>query len=716
MNLTPPLFDRRFNDFVEIGLAKLRSLAPSWTDYNAHDPGITLLELLAWNAEAQTYALSRMRRDEREAYAAMFGLKPEGARPAEGMIWPTRQKQGSVHSDLTNTLLDVDADIGLEGTNQPRFYPRDRLLLVAGSILAVNSRRLGNPTNQSSRHIARLDPRQYGSDRRTSLRRDIAFPTYLFGHGSGRDHVVEIDIECRDPKGLFGNDIKKYRTGRLALGFLVPGVRDGDPIQTLLSHELTQWNTIRPEVTATMVTSEGRSPLGIVWDSSFGLMQSGVMLFDLSSIGSSPHRFTVQLRATRGFPRPPRVSRIDMNVIPVVQGRSIVREMHSAMDVPHWSVDLQEIHESSGLQFECDNSPVLIEVQDGGRLTTWNRVEQLSDWGPQDCVYECDISSARVTFGNGLNGKLPRDESYVYATYQVCDGDSGNVSRNRKWKVPGFQGTFGSNPLPIAGGQDAQPAFSKRREARQQSRMLESLVTDDDIASAAMTIPLLDVSRAWIAGPGPHSPATNAIQLIAIRNVGAINDRDTFANESWWLKSVHKCLKARIPLGTRLEVSSPSRTPFSFRATLEVATGTNTQSVYEAITQVLRTHFALYPTAQRSVDKLLEPGSLVTLIDIACLIRQVAGVQYLCSLELFDGEQKRVGKLDCSLVPSIEPNRSNTIQAKSDGLLWWLEDQSPIVIRVSGETRVVCESDQPDPWNMQSNRDKSASGGGQHGA
>ena len=55
--LAPKLFDRRFQDLVEIGRARLRPLAPNWTDHNAHDPGITLMELLAWVAEAQLYSV-----------------------------------------------------------------------------------------------------------------------------------------------------------------------------------------------------------------------------------------------------------------------------------------------------------------------------------------------------------------------------------------------------------------------------------------------------------------------------------------------------------------------------------------------------------------------------------------------------------------------------------------------------------------------------------
>src|SRR3569832_2449312 len=88
--LATNLFQRRFQDLVEIGRARLPSLAPTWTDHNAHDPGITLIELLAWNTEAQLFALSRMRRDERAAYLALLGIAPSGTQGACGIIWPGR--------------------------------------------------------------------------------------------------------------------------------------------------------------------------------------------------------------------------------------------------------------------------------------------------------------------------------------------------------------------------------------------------------------------------------------------------------------------------------------------------------------------------------------------------------------------------------------------------------------------------------------------------
>src|SRR5690242_7492383 len=131
--LSPNLFDRRFQDLVEIGRARLRPLAPEWTDHNAHDPGITLMELLAWVAEAQLYSHSRLRRDERHAYAALLGLSPSGTQGARGVIWPDRQDRNSPFTTFAkNLVLPEDSVIGLVGTDTLTFRPQAKLLWMPG--------------------------------------------------------------------------------------------------------------------------------------------------------------------------------------------------------------------------------------------------------------------------------------------------------------------------------------------------------------------------------------------------------------------------------------------------------------------------------------------------------------------------------------------------------------------------------------------------------
>ncbi len=54
------LDDQRFEDIVEKAESRLPWICPTWTDHNSHDPGITILELMAWFKESQQYEMNRV--------------------------------------------------------------------------------------------------------------------------------------------------------------------------------------------------------------------------------------------------------------------------------------------------------------------------------------------------------------------------------------------------------------------------------------------------------------------------------------------------------------------------------------------------------------------------------------------------------------------------------------------------------------------------------
>lgn len=53
------LDDQSFEEIVRGAVGRLPWLCPQWTDHNAHDPGITVLELMAWYKEMQQYHMNQ---------------------------------------------------------------------------------------------------------------------------------------------------------------------------------------------------------------------------------------------------------------------------------------------------------------------------------------------------------------------------------------------------------------------------------------------------------------------------------------------------------------------------------------------------------------------------------------------------------------------------------------------------------------------------------
>ena len=56
----PPLDPRRYQDLVDEMVARIPVHTPEWTNYNAADPGITLIQLFAHITESLLYRANQI--------------------------------------------------------------------------------------------------------------------------------------------------------------------------------------------------------------------------------------------------------------------------------------------------------------------------------------------------------------------------------------------------------------------------------------------------------------------------------------------------------------------------------------------------------------------------------------------------------------------------------------------------------------------------------
>ena len=77
----PSLDDRKYADLVQEGLALIPRYAPEWTNHNASDPGITLLELFAYLSDIYLYRVDRISTAARAKFLKLLGgeVDPEQA-------------------------------------------------------------------------------------------------------------------------------------------------------------------------------------------------------------------------------------------------------------------------------------------------------------------------------------------------------------------------------------------------------------------------------------------------------------------------------------------------------------------------------------------------------------------------------------------------------------------------------------------------------------
>lgn len=74
---TLTLDDRSYADLVEEARKRIPALCPGWTDHNPTDPGIVLIEMLAWLTEMLIYRVDQVTDDSRRAFLRLLTGKEE---------------------------------------------------------------------------------------------------------------------------------------------------------------------------------------------------------------------------------------------------------------------------------------------------------------------------------------------------------------------------------------------------------------------------------------------------------------------------------------------------------------------------------------------------------------------------------------------------------------------------------------------------------------
>ena len=150
----PRLDTIEFDALVEEARGLIPRYAPDWTDHNLHDPGITLLDLLAWMIDQQLYRIGLVGDGHEAAFAALLGLEPQGTCPARGLIWP--------HPDWTAFDLDLESGSRAQLRGQPdlAFTVSETIAWCEAHIVRAEAR-IGTTVRKVNRHpdgAVLLDP------------------------------------------------------------------------------------------------------------------------------------------------------------------------------------------------------------------------------------------------------------------------------------------------------------------------------------------------------------------------------------------------------------------------------------------------------------------------------------------------------------------------------------------------------------------------------
>jgi hypothetical protein len=107
------LDDKDFDDLAAEARALIPRTFPAWTDHNPSDPGITLLELFAFLAEAAFYQLDRIPNRTVQRFARLTGTEPRPGEPVDALLRRAVQTLGATSRAITPADVELVVTKGL---------------------------------------------------------------------------------------------------------------------------------------------------------------------------------------------------------------------------------------------------------------------------------------------------------------------------------------------------------------------------------------------------------------------------------------------------------------------------------------------------------------------------------------------------------------------------------------------------------------------------
>ena len=514
----PDLDDHTFEEIIEDARKHIPVHAEEWTDHNVHDPGITILELLAWLAESYGYQLDQVTDAHRKKFLKLAGVQPRGPESATVDLSLSDLEEFDGRQLPVGTPLAVETDDG----TVVRFETAEDVTLTRATVVGVVSEHSqGRTDHTAANETAALHYRAFGTDAdagsalyfgfdrnpfESADRLELAVDFHEDGLPAPAEHGDEpVTFEpslavawqyCTDPAEWYSDDAWAdlpvhrdetngfYRGGRVVLG--TPDERSGWPDEwpTILDRELF-WLRCTPRLRRDDAEATGADLAGVTTD------------------GGSP---------AVSYEVPPQFDAVRTNVVSAIHRERVPEASLTRLD------DATATTVRPNQRFQFETAPVLdAEIHVGG--DRWKRVEDFDASGPDDPHYVLDRSEGFVRFGDGRRGAIPPAGEAVVAREVVYGGGTdGNVPGGSTWQftADGFR-TLDVAPLaPPAGGRDAESIDAAFARVAAERRVPYRAVTADDFREIALRTPGLRFGRAATVVDADESADAGCVTVVVV--------------------------------------------------------------------------------------------------------------------------------------------------------------------------------------------------------
>ena len=516
--------DQSYQEIVEKAKARLPRLCPGWTDHNAHDPGITVLELMAWYKELQQFHMDQTTDALRRQMLSLAGCEPLRQQSAECVIEPLPEDPGRPAFSRLSSAQGVEFEMA-----EP--IPARRTALAVMAAESCDTRRRVDIGSVISGNLT-FRPFRFGGGAKTEL--CLGFSPKPEGelrlwfevpppHGAERNPPAEDSVPPRqliwEAEGCGALQPVLDETWSLSWsGYVVLPVPEAwQPGENGL-----YWLRLREEEAG----CEGEARLAGVYTGRYRCVQQRTRASSSRfHVGSAPEQ-TVTLPDTQNrdasvrvfLRRPEGWQRVaDWREETAADGtrRITLDGSGSAQDGadnllvvrsdPAYALRL--FFESGGLPEE--SFYLDLDEQYAMRLTLicptlepdgivrpdfWRPVEDLSACSPRDRVFELDHARSIVRFGDGAHGSVPAPGEIVVSELVLSRCGGGNVPRDAGLRFDSDGMPAGN--APALGGRDPETTAEAGIRLRRALADTSKCVTSEDYERCARRTPGLRVACA----------------------------------------------------------------------------------------------------------------------------------------------------------------------------------------------------------------------------
>lgn len=205
----------------------------------------------------------------------------------------------------------------------------------------------------------------------------------------------------------------------------------------------------------------------------------------------------------------------------------------------------------------------------------WEEVEDFDASNPEDKHYIVDLASGRVTFGNGINGKIPpKSTDNITVTYFSGGGTHGNVKPGSIIKILSenlLDKVTVNNEKEASGGTEAETLGEAIQRVRKEMKEVTRAVKSADYEYLALITPEVRVARAKALPryhPSQCGEVPGIISVIVIPENSPNNPNPMPSQD--FLEAVYWHLEEYRLLATELFVLPPMYVEISVEATLGI--------------------------------------------------------------------------------------------------------------------------------------------------